>query len=146
MSFIIRVYGILINSKDEVLLSDERYLGREFTKFPGGGLEKGEGIKDCLIREFREELGIKITVEELIYLTDFYQPSAFNKEDQIFSVYYKVSTDHPELIKTTTHLYDFPSDVEKTENQRWKKRAELSVEDVTFPIDKLVVKQLLKQD
>ena len=34
--FTIRVYGIILNEKDEVLLSDESYLGHRFTKFPGG--------------------------------------------------------------------------------------------------------------
>lgn len=142
MSFNIRVYGILINSSDEVLLSDERYLGQEFTKFPGGGLQIGEGLKDCLIREFKEELGIQITVGELIYLTDFYQPSALNKKEQIISVYYKVFTPNPERIKTSATRYDFPKDVDKTESWRWKNRAELAVEDVTFPIDRVVVQKI----
>ena len=56
----IRVYGILINSQKEVLLSDEKYRDVEFTKFPGGGLEWGEGTKETLIREFQEELDIII--------------------------------------------------------------------------------------
>ncbi|TNE74221.1 MAG: NUDIX hydrolase, partial [Bacteroidetes bacterium] len=58
MRFNIRVYGILLNEKNEVLLSDERRFGTAFTKFPGGGLEWGEGIKDALIRELQEELNI----------------------------------------------------------------------------------------
>ncbi|HLW29336.1 MAG TPA: NUDIX hydrolase [Brumimicrobium sp.] len=137
MAFNIRVYGVLINENDEVLLSDERRFGREFTKFPGGGLELGEGIKDCLIREFKEELNLEIEVNELIYLTDFYQASAFNKEDQIISIYYRVSAKNTSLIKTSTLPFDFVGD--SIESHRWKKRSELSANDVTFPIDKLVV-------
>src|SRR5690554_7703301 len=101
MAFNIRVYGILINEDNEVLLSDERRLGQKFTKFPGGGLELGEGIKDCLIREFKEELEIAIDVGTLFYLTDFYQKSAFGKNDQIISVYYFVLTDQIHDIKTS---------------------------------------------
>jgi mutator protein MutT len=139
MAFNIRVYGILINSNHEVLLSDERRFGKEFTKFPGGGLEFGEGIKDCLIREFQEELGLEIEVKELIYLTDFYQKSAFHKDDQIISVYYAVSAekDKIDLIKTKEIPFDFEEDA--IESHRWKELKELNEEDVTFPIDRLVI-------
>src|SRR5690554_8176433 len=101
MAFNIRVYGILINAQDEVLLSDERRFGREFTKFPGGGLKHGEGLKDCVQREFKEELDLEVEVHDLIYLTDFYQVSAFNPQDQIISVYYRVSAKDMDLIKTS---------------------------------------------
>ena len=37
--FNIRVYGILINDRNELLVSDELIKGLQFTKFPGGGLE-----------------------------------------------------------------------------------------------------------
>ena len=43
-----RAYGILINEAQEVLVSDEFRFGRYFRKFPGGGVEKGEGIIDAL--------------------------------------------------------------------------------------------------
>jgi len=53
--FVIRVYGLIINANKEVLISDEYVLKTYMTKFPGGGLEFGEGTIDCLKREFREE-------------------------------------------------------------------------------------------
>ena len=46
--FNIRVYGILINEQKQVLVSDEFIRGNYYTKFPGGGLELGEGTRDCL--------------------------------------------------------------------------------------------------
>ena len=54
-SFLIRMYGLVVNSKQEVLVSDEFELNMKMTKFPGGGLEFGEGLTDGLRREFREE-------------------------------------------------------------------------------------------
>ncbi|WP_107039178.1 NUDIX domain-containing protein [Brumimicrobium mesophilum] len=136
MAFNIRVYGILINSKNEVLLSDERRFGKEFTKFPGGGLELGEGLKDCLKREFQEELHLEIEVQELIYLTDFYQKSAFHKDDQIISVYYSVSAHDLGIIPVKEIPFDF--EVNAIEAHRWKRVEDLKDEDLTFPIDKLV--------
>ncbi len=91
MSYItLRVYGILINEKKEVLVSDEYIRGNYYTKFPGGGLEFGEGTRDCLKREFMEEMNLKVEVGDHLYTTDFYQESAFRAGQQIVSIYYWV--------------------------------------------------------
>jgi mutator protein MutT len=141
MAFNIRVYGILINENGEVLLSDERRFGKYFTKFPGGGLEFGEGVKDCLIREFQEELGIAISVGDLVYLTDFYQVSAFNEEDQLISIYYKVFTREFDHIRAKSIPFDFEGDA--IESHRWISLTDLTEKDVTFPIDQFVVRKFL---
>lgn len=140
MAFNIRVYGILISNENEVLLSDENRFGRKFTKFPGGGLEQGEGLKDCVKREFIEELELDVEVGDLFYLTDFYQQSAFNENDQIISVYFKVKAPTISKIKTVEKVFDFkPGDQEV---HRWVAIKDLKIEDVTFPIDKKVVAKL----
>jgi len=77
--FNIRVYGILITDDNKVLVSDEFIRGNYYTKFPGGGLEFGEGTRDCLAREFMEEMNLKVKVEEHLYTTDFFQMSAFDR-------------------------------------------------------------------
>jgi len=79
--FTIRVYGILLNNKKQVLVSDEHIRGSYYTKFPGGGLELGEGTRDCLAREFMEEMNLKVEVGNHIYTTDFYQMSAFRPSE-----------------------------------------------------------------
>ncbi|MFV0606222.1 MAG: NUDIX domain-containing protein [Niabella sp.] len=93
-SFNIRVYGVLINKQKQVLVSDERIYNKNITvtKFPGGGLELGEGTRDCLIRECKEELNIDVEISEHLYTTDFFQQSAFNNSHQIISIYYII---HP---------------------------------------------------
>src|SRR5476651_1923910 len=84
----VRVYGILMNDARQVLVSDEYIRGAYYTKFPGGGLEKGEGTRDCLKREFKEEMDLEVRIGDHIYTTDFFQMSAFNPEHQIISIYY----------------------------------------------------------
>ena len=84
--FTLRVYGFLLNENNEVLVSDEYIRGNYYTKFCGGGMELGEGTIDCLIREFNEEMNLKVDVLRHIYTTDIYQQSAFNKAHQIISI------------------------------------------------------------
>src|SRR6476619_3683167 len=93
--FTIRVYGILMDDNKRVLVSDEFIRGNYFTKFPGGGMELGEGTRDCLKREFKEETGLDVTIGDHIYTTDYFQQSAFNVIDQIISIYYFVHTAEP---------------------------------------------------
>jgi 8-oxo-dGTP diphosphatase len=136
--FNIRIYGICINERNEVLLSDESYRNLAFTKFPGGGLEFGEGIIDCLKREFLEEFNLEIEVKELFYLTDFFQVSAFSENDQVISVYYRITAD-------LDHLDQLMKNQTGEEELHWVKLSELTEELLTFPIDKLVAKKLVNE-
>ena len=136
--FNLRVYGLVINDKNEILLSDECRFGHFFTKFPGGGVEKGEGIVDALHREFQEEMNLEIKDATPFYYNDFYQESAFRKEDQVVSFYYLVQC---ETSKIKVENYAIPFQ-EETEKQRWISVAALSSNDLTFPIDKVVVDKL----
>lgn len=137
--FNIRAYGVLINDKQEVLLVHEKTGGIEFTKFPGGGLEFGEGIKDCLVREYKEETGIDVAVGKHIYTTDFFQQSAFKRTDQLISVYYAVSSDQTDEIPLDVQMI---LNGEKTQCLRffWVKLNELHEDMLNFPVDKLVSK------
>ncbi len=144
----IRVYGILFDKNKRVLLSDEFIRGDYFTKFPGGGLELGEGTRDCLKREFKEETGLDVTVGEHIYTTDYYQQSAFNASDQIISIYYFVQTDY-DLAELSTKIksFDFlPNQVADPKGQsevlRWVEWKDFNEDVVSLPIDKIVVKML----
>ncbi len=144
--FNIRVYGVLIDPKNRVLISDEYIRGGFFTKFPGGGLEFGEGTRDCLKREFKEETDLDIEVGDHIYTTDFYQLSAFNNNDQIISIYYFVHGDASQL-ETKTDRFDFVahqvSDPEgEAEVFRWISLDELDESMMDLPIDKMVVQMI----
>jgi ADP-ribose pyrophosphatase YjhB (NUDIX family) len=145
--FTIRVYGILINENNEVLVSDEYIRGNYYTKFPGGGLELGEGTRDCLKREFKEEMDLSVEVGDHFYTTDYYQQSAFNPNDQIISIYYFVKPREPIKFLLTNKKFDFTQDQlqiynEKSEIEtfRFIDLKNFSEEDVTLPIDKIVTR------
>jgi ADP-ribose pyrophosphatase YjhB (NUDIX family) len=137
--FNLRVYGLLINSKGEVLLSKEHKSDFNFIKFPGGGLEWGEGLADCLKREFKEELGIQIDIQEHFYTTDLFQESVFNINDQLISIYYLVKSKEVDSIENGKMSID-----NKAPNDffLWKSVKNLEEDYVTFPIDRLVLKKL----
>ena len=144
----VRVYGILYDDNKRVLLSDEYIRGNYFTKFPGGGLELGEGTRACLIREFKEETGLDITVGDHIYTTDYFQVSGFNYNDQIISIYYYVHTHIPVSLNTKTIPFDFaPEQIQDPNGQsevlRWIDWNQFNSKAVSLPIDKIVA-DLLK--
>ena len=105
--FNIRVYGILVNEQKQVLVADEYIRGGYYTKFPGGGLEFGEGTRDCLKREFIEEMNLSVSVDDHIYTTDYFQMSAFNPAHQIISIYYYVTALEPITAPLRTKPFDF---------------------------------------
>ena len=143
--FNIRVYGILLDNDNRVLVSDEYIRGNYYTKFPGGGLEFGEGTRDCLKREFMEEMNLEVRVGDHIYTTDFFQMSAFNPEHQIISIYYFAHA--LEEIKAPLRNKPFNFDEREmklyaetgeTETFRFIKWDEFSGDSVSLPIDKVV--------
>ncbi|WP_316842535.1 NUDIX domain-containing protein [Pedobacter gandavensis] len=141
--FNVRVYGLLINADNQVLISDEQSGGRIFSKFPGGGLELGEGLIDALKREFMEECNAEVEVLEHIYTTDFYEQSSFN-DSQILSIYYMVKEVQPLLLDFKTIPFDFDGD--SLQAFRWVDLKDLKVEDVTFKTDQKVVELLVNKN
>ena len=150
--FTLRVYGILINENKQVLVSDEFIRGQYYTKFPGGGLEFGEGTRDCLKREFKEEMDLEVEVGEHLYTTDFYQMSAFNPSHQIVSIYYLVKVLEPITVRLNDRPHQFDEEqlkiyeqTKEIETFRFIKWDDISEESVNLPIEKVVIKILKQQ-
>jgi len=138
----VRVYGLLINANQEVLVSDEEEYGFRFSKFPGGGLEFGEGLIDGLKREFMEECNAEIEVLSHFYTTDFFEKSSFN-DSQVISVYYIVRELAPLKVAFKTKIFDFDAEGEILQAFRWVAIRDLDINEITFKTDKTVV-ELLK--
>jgi ADP-ribose pyrophosphatase YjhB (NUDIX family) len=123
--------------------------GGYYTKFPGGGLEFGEGTRDCLKREFKEEMDLDVRVGDHIYTTDYFQMSAFNPEHQIISIYYFAHA--LETIKVPLRQKPFDFDEQQlavykergeTETFRFIDWNDFSAAAVSLPIDKIVATML----
>jgi len=139
--FNVRVYGLFIE-EGKVLVTDEIRGGTKMTKFPGGGLEFNESFEECLYREFMEELDQPINVGAYFYHNQFVQPSAFKANERLISFYYLVEQKGRRFFETVEQPFQLKENQEQC--FRWLKVSDLLVDDVTYPIDKVVVK-LLKE-
>jgi 8-oxo-dGTP pyrophosphatase MutT (NUDIX family) len=145
LMFNLRVYGILLDENKRVLVSDEFIRGNYYTKFPGGGLEFGEGTRECLKREFMEEMNLRVGIGDHIYTTDFFQMSAFNPEHQIISIYYYAFPLEAIIAPIRLKPFEFDdqelkmyAETGETETFRFIDWDAFSPESVTLPIDKVV--------
>lgn len=133
--FNVRVYGILINEANEVLLSHEHYKDFDLVKFPGGGVNLGEGLADALHREWLEELNVAIEIQDLFYINDFFVPSFLKDNSQVISIYYRV------IIKG--HIKKgIPESAEAHLSHKWHAIQDLHDDLLSLPIDKKVVSLL----
>lgn len=90
---VIRTKGLLINSNNEITLG---YCHKTY-QFPGGHLEEGESLEECLVREIEEETGIKLvdfSIKPFMKITHYsknYRSSGKNRRNEIY--YYIINTD-----------------------------------------------------
>lgn len=131
--FNVRIYGLLVH-QNRLLIIREPFAGMIIDKFPGGGLEFGEGTRDCLKREFKEELNLEIEVLEHIYTQDFFLASRFDEKEQILMIYYKVTA------KDIAQLEVLDPDIQTL---IWKDLNEVTTKDLSLPTDKLVLEMVL---
>jgi len=55
--------GIVLIQDDKVALIERHRAGLHYFVFPGGGVHKGESLKQAAIRETMEELGIEVAIK-----------------------------------------------------------------------------------
>ena len=135
--FNIRVYALII-FKNNILLSRELIRNKLIYKFPGGGVELGEGIVDALQREAKEEMGQHLNHITHFYTTDFFQRSSFDSSEQLISIYFKAS-----LSKSLNNRHKIP--VKDQPVFEWKRLVDLDEENLHFPIDKKVLNMIKLQ-
>ncbi|MFC0425858.1 NUDIX domain-containing protein [Chryseobacterium scophthalmum] len=127
----IRVYACVVKDK-KVLTLFEEYAGEPLMKFPGGGLEYGEGLTDCLKREFEEELNVNIEIVEHLYTQEDFLVSRFKENEQLLTIYYMVNIINEEdfiILDPCIEKIDWIS-IDSTENP------------FSLPIDKIVFDKL----
>ncbi|MGS0747552.1 NUDIX domain-containing protein [Halpernia sp. GG3] len=133
-NFNIRVYACVIKD-GKVLVLHEEYAGDFLVKFPGGGLEYGESVIDCLHREFLEELNVKIENISHFYTQEDFVISKFRPDEQLLTLYYLA-----EILDESEFLI-MDNCIEKAE---WL-TLQTEGEPLNLPVDKIVFKKLQKK-
>lgn len=132
---IVRVYAIIVNN-GRILLSDEFWYDTPMTKFPGGGLEPGEGILDCLKREISEELGVEPVKMEHLLTYDKLISSDFIPSTQVIPIYYVIKLKQYDSLNVSDFRYDFKRLENGAMSLRWIDLDLLDESELTFTGDK----------
>ena len=133
--FNVRIYGLLIHN-NQLLILKEPFMGKMVYKFPGGGLEFGEGTVDCLKREFKEELNLDIEIQRHFHTQETFLQSGLDPNEQILMIYYLVQTKNIESLKNLD---------DGIEALIWIDLDQLVVDDLSLDMDQLIVKMLLEE-
>ncbi len=139
--FNIRVYALILHD-GQILLSDEYVHDMKMTKFPGGGLNFGEGPVDCLKREAMEEFGEEIEIIEHFYTTHFFQQALFYEDQQLISIYYLARFPGIPRFRISEKSFDFKELANESQSFRWADVTALSENDLSFPVDRFVINML----
>jgi len=143
--FNVRAYALIIEN-GHILLSDEFTHNMRMTKFPGGGVQFGEGPADCLKREAVEEFGQEIEILDHFYTTHFFQKALFYSDMQLISIYYLAKLKKAPLFRISETIFDFEEGKENSQSFRWVSLRTLQDSDLSFPIDRFVLNMLKNRE
>lgn len=99
--------GLLFDNKGKVLIITLKDTNNNLIKIaPGGRVKSGETLRDCLIREFKEEVGINIKIEKLFGILEK------EYEDGIWTIIYfkvnkvsgRINNNEPDEIKEVSFV------------------------------------------
>lgn len=82
----VRVAGILIED-DKILLIEHLKKDKRYWLVPGGGVDWGESTAEALIREYKEETNLDISVEKFLFLSETIAP---DKQKHVINLYFQI--------------------------------------------------------
>lgn len=116
-------YGLIIQ-EGKILAMTNKSNGKLW--FPGGGIEIGEKIETGLTREIKEETGIDVVIQKMIFSKEnffYYQP--LDEAYHAFLFFYLCKPLSAELIS------DHEVDDFESKKPRWIKISEIKKEDIS---------------
>ena len=127
--------ALIVNEKNEALLLLRSVKSRDeygYWSQPGGGVEFGETVKDAIIREIKEEVGVEIELVKFLSYTD---QNYLSKNEHWVSISYlaRITHGNPVNMEPEKHsemkwfpLDNMPSKLSRTTEQSAKAYLESS--------------------
>ncbi len=119
--------AVIWNDTAQILIDKRKLTGSMggLWEFPGGKIEAGETVAECIVREIREELGIEIAVGEHLISIDHTYP------DFLLTL----------IVHNCHHLSGIPQPIECDE-VKWVNVSEL--DNYQFPVANSVIIETIK--
>ncbi|WP_442600689.1 NUDIX domain-containing protein [Paenibacillus sp. KN14-4R] len=98
----------IIIENNQILLTKNEDQAGYFYLFPGGGQEKGEELKNTVIRECVEEIGYRVLPEDILFIREYigknHQYAEWDYDVHQVEFYFKCEIDHEAGIFKATNL------------------------------------------
>lgn len=118
----VRACGICLQEKKILLVRHQQLAGQyNLWSPPGGGVAYGETVKECLVREFKEETGLTIKPGRFLFVSEFLQEPLHALE-----LFFEVHLVGGELMKGVDP--ELPADAQLIQQVAFKSLAELRQE------------------
>lgn len=76
--------AVVFNENDEMLVQHDLTPESDFYRFPGGHVRFREKLEDCVVREIREETGLEVEVNRLLWVRDFLDHMQYHSIELFF--------------------------------------------------------------
>lgn len=98
---IVVVKGVILNQNKVLIIKrdDRDQVGAGAWECAGGKIDFGETLEDALLREVREEVGLDVTVEKLLYAATFYT----DPTREVIVLTYKCRAEHTQVLLSEEH-------------------------------------------
>ena len=80
----VRTRAVVFNQKGELLVQHHSNPKFDFYRLPGGGVRYREKVEDCLVREMREETGLNVKIDRLLWVRDFLDHQSYHSIELFF--------------------------------------------------------------
>ncbi|GIK51814.1 MAG: NUDIX domain-containing protein [Planctomycetaceae bacterium] len=106
----------IVYHEGRVLLLRAQEPGRTYYFLPGGHVAHGERLADAVVREVREETGLRVTVERPLYVREFIasrharRPASMPKSHHALAVIFLCRLDEPTDGRAVQQLGHFEPD------------------------------------
>lgn len=96
----IRAVGVLIE-EGQLLLVQQQVNANRGWSLPGGRVEAGETLEEAVVREMKEETGLNVSIERLLYVAD-------KPENNLLHITFQLRRDGGEIQLPTNEFDENP--------------------------------------